>query len=169
MSFFAKRDALVDEANKRLRLPVPRFALADRRVVIDQLMQEPELVGYIESQAAGNHDVVKTLSTQARRYATEIGPKFSPLFYFRVAFYLARAWLRLHYDVRTVASDEAAFRDLPANATIIIVCNHRSNFDPLVITYLSLRYSTIGLSAGEWARLWPLHHFVRAAGGFGVD
>lgn len=169
MTFFAKRDDLVEEANKRLRLPVPRFALKDRREVIDKLMQEPELVDYIESEAAGKQDVIDTLSKQARRYAAEIGPKFSPLFYFRIAFYLARAWMRLHYKVQTVASDEAGFQEIPADATIIIVCNHRSNFDPLVITYLALRYSTIGLSAGEWARLWPLHHFVRAAGGFVVD
>ena len=77
--------------------------------------------------------------------------------------------LRMHYRIRVVDLDDSVLSGVPPDATVVLVSNHRSNFDPLVITYLASQRSTIALSAGEWARLWPLHHLVRAAGGFVVD
>jgi glycerol-3-phosphate O-acyltransferase len=165
----AKQHRLVAEANARLALPVPVFALTERQEIIDRLLLEPELLAYIRQRAAELNSAEDELLTTARRYANEIGPKFSPFFYFRFAHFLARAWLNLHYRIHSLAVDESAFGRLPPDATVIFVSNHRSNFDPLLITYLASRHSTVALSAGEWARLWPLHHFVRAAGGFVVD
>ena len=169
MTFFATRRRLVEEANKRLRLPIPDFALTDRKKIIDRLMQEPEILSYIEETAIAENTSTDALLKKARMYAAEIGPKFSPFFYFRFAYFLARGWLRLHFRVQALAADEPGFDAIKPDSTVIFVSNHRSNFDPLLITYMASRRSTVALSAGEWARLWPLHHFVRAAGGFVVD
>lgn len=169
MSIIAKRQALVDEANSRLLLPVPEFALTDRDEIVDRLMREPEVVAYIETCAAGQADTQENLLARARQYAEEIGPRFSLFFYFRLGYFLARTLIRLHFRVRALSFHDDALRAIPSTATVILVSNHRSNFDPLVITYLASKRSTIALSAGEWARLWPFHHFVRAGGGFVVD
>jgi glycerol-3-phosphate O-acyltransferase len=160
---------LLEEANTRLALPVPEFALSDREATIDRLLNEPDLLAFIGKQAAERDVPEKGLLDKARQYAHEIGPKFSPFFYFRFAYIVARAWLRLHYSIHKAAVDAAVFSNIPANATVVLVSNHRSNFDPLLITYLASPFVTVALSAGEWARMWPLHHFVRAAGGFVVD
>lgn len=169
MSSVAKRQAMVDQANSRLLLPVPKFALTDRDEVIDRLMRERELLDYIETRAAGHIDKKEKLLVKARQFAEEIGPRFSLFFYFRLGYFLARTLIRLHFRVRAITVNDDALRAIPSTATVILVSNHRSNFDPLVITYLASKLSTIALSAGEWARLWPLHHFVRAGGGFVVD
>lgn len=169
MSPTAKQSRLVERANKRLQLPVPEFVLKRRELVIDLLLEQEEIVEYIESAAAGQDDKRAELFERARQYAREIGPRFSPLFYFRVGYHLARTLIRLHFHVRTVAVAEQSLANIGSDTTVVFVSNHRSNFDPLVITYLASRRSTITLSAGEWARLWPLHHLVRAAGGFVVD
>lgn len=157
----------IEAANRRVRLPIPDIALADRHAVIDQLMQDPDLREHIR-QAADEQGIDESeAAARARRYAEEIGPAFSVFFYFRLGYFLARGLLRLHYAISVVTRHDPA--SLPSNATVILVSNHRSNLDPLLITYLALRQSTIALSAGEWARLWPLHHLIRASGGFVVD
>lgn len=169
MSIVAKRQAMLNKANSRLLLPVPKFALTDREEIIDKLLREPEIVAYIESAAAGQADTQEDLLARARQFAEEIGPRFSLFFYFRLGYFLARTLIRLHFRVRALSVHDDVLSAIPSTATVILVSNHRSNFDPLVITYLASKRSTIALSAGEWARLWPLHHFVRAGGGFVVD
>ncbi len=169
MSIIARRERLAKEANARLLLPVPEFALTDRDEIIDRVMQEPELLEFIDTSAARQGQTRDKLLAKAREYADEIGPKFSLFFYFRLGYFLARTLLRLHFTVHAISLHDDALRAMSRDATVILVSNHRSNFDPLVITYLASRRSTIALSAGEWARLWPLHHFVRAGGGFVVD
>lgn len=160
---------LAEEANTRLRLPVPEFALTDRETVIQALLVDPELVSYMDAAAAQAGEDRGEVEKRARRYAESIGPSFSTYFYFKLGFWLSRTLIRLHYRVRAVTPDEQAFAHITRDTTVILVSNHRSNMDPLVITYLASRRSTVALSAGEWARLWPLHHLVRAAGGFVVD
>ena len=157
---------LVSKANTRLYMPVSEFALRKRAEIIEALLTEPEITGYLDKRPAAERDA---LLGRARRYAREIGPRFSAFFYFRLGRFLARALLRLHYRIRVVDLDESVLAAVPRDATVVLISNHRSNFDPLVITYLASQRSTIALSAGEWARLWPLHHLVRAAGGFVVD
>jgi glycerol-3-phosphate O-acyltransferase len=130
------------------------------------LLSEPEIMDYLDNQPETQRDALRR---KARRFAREIGPKFSVFFYFRLGRFLARTLLRMHFRIRVVDFDECALKGVSPDVTIVLVSNHRSNFDPLVITYLASQRSTMALSAGEWARLWPLHHFVRAAGGFVVD
>ena len=165
----SRQHPIVEQANQRLQLPVPTFALEQRDRVIEQLLQEPNVAAYIDSAAEGDSTKRSELIGQAREYAREIGPKFSPRFYFRVGYHLARTLVRLHFRVRAVAVEDAAFDSISPDTTVILYSNHRSNFDPLVITYLASRRSTVTLSAGEWARMWPLHHLIRAAGGFVVN
>ena len=160
------RSRLVSKADSRLYMPVPEFALRKRGDIIEALLTEPEIADYLERHPESQRE---RLRRSARRYAREIGPRFSAFFYFRLGRFLARRLLRLHYKIRVVDLDERVLSDVPPDATVVVISNHRSNFDPLVITYLASQRSTIALSAGEWARLWPLHHLVRAAGGFVVD
>jgi glycerol-3-phosphate O-acyltransferase len=157
---------LVRQANARLYMPVPEFALRNRREIIESLLSEPEITAYLDRRPAAEREAHLK---NARRYAREIGPRFSAFFYFRLGRFLARTLLRMHYRIRVVDLEDNVLSGVPPDATVVLVSNHRSNFDPLVITYLASQRSTIALSAGEWARLWPLHHLVRAAGGFVVD
>ena len=160
------RRRLVSKANTRLYMPVPEFALRKRREIIESLLSEPEITDYLDQQPESQRE---PLRNTARRYAREIGPRFNAFFYFRLGRFLARTLLRMHFRIRVVDIDDRVLSGVAPDATVVLISNHRSNFDPLVITYLASQRSTIALSAGEWARLWPLHHLVRAAGGFVVD
>lgn len=165
----AKHGRLIEAANKRLQLPVPEFALLGRKKTIGQLMEDRELLDYIDAVAVKEKIPKGTLLVRARRYAANMGPRFSALFYFKIGYLLARTLIRLHYHVRVVSIDVDAMSAVSPDATVILVGNHRSNFDPLVCAYLASRRSTVSLSAGEWARLWPFRQLVRASGGFVVD
>ena len=157
---------LVQKANTRLYMPVPEFALRKRGEIIEALLSEPEITEYLDRRPPAEREADLN---RARQHAREIGPRFNAFFYFRLGRFLARTLLRMHYRIRVVDLDDNVLTGVPPDATVVLVSNHRSNFDPLVITYLASQRSTIALSAGEWARLWPLHHLVRAAGGFVVD
>jgi len=164
-----KKSRLIRMANERLQLPVPEFSLLGQEKVIDLLMQDTDLRNYIDA-ASSNENVSKDkLQKCARRHAATMGPKFSTFFYFRMGYYLARTLIRLHYNVRVVSVDTDAMAAVGPKSTVILVGNHRSNFDPLLLAYLASQRSTVSLSAGEWARLWPFRQLVRAGGGFVVD
>ena len=164
-----KRDRVIDTANARMQFRIPESSLTQKKTIIERLLHDPGLLDYID-QTAGRDGVSRDqLLDKARQYAREIGPSFNTYFYFVVGYRLSRTLLRLHYWIQTVAVDNAGLEAISPASTVVLVSNHRSNMDPLLITYLALRRSTIALSAGEWARSWPLAPLIRAAGGYVVD
>lgn len=164
-----KRDMVIDAANTRLKFRIPETSLTERKTIIERLLRDPELLSHIDETASREGVSHDKLIAKARQYAREIGPSFNTYFYFIAGYWLSRTVLRLHYWIQTVAIDLAGVEAISPSSTVILVSNHRSNMDPLLITYLASRRSTIALSAGEWARLWPLATLVRAAGGYVVD
>lgn len=164
-----KQSGLVAQANEYLQIPVPEFALMSRDDTVHLVMQDAELLDYIDSVSDNDDGSRNEFLERARLYAARMGPRFSALFYFRIGRFLARTLIRLHYRVRVVAVDPDAMAKVSPDATVILVGNHRSNFDPLLLPYLASERSTVSLSAGEWARIWPFRQLVRAAGGFVLD
>jgi len=47
-----------------------------------------------------------------------------------------------------------------------MVSNHRSNFDPLLLIYLTSKTAPVSYSAGEWALVTPFQQFLHALGFF---
>jgi len=152
-----------------MQFRIPETSLLQRKTFIERLLHDPELLSYIDQTATRDGVSRDQLIKKARNYARDIGPSFNTYFYFIVGYWLSRSLLRLHYWIQTIAIDIAGVEAIAPSSTVILVSNHRSNMDPLLITYLALRRSTIALSAGEWARVWPLAPLVRAAGGYVVD
>lgn len=160
---------VIADANRNLHLPIPAFALLNRQRVIERLLGDPQLQQLIQRQSAATGIAVDALQKQCRRYAREMVPAFKALFYFRVGYWLARALLLSHYHVHSRLAEGAAMELVDSNSSVVLVMNHRSNMDVLLVNFLASRRSTLMHAAGEWARLWPLHHLVRMAGNYVVD
>jgi len=158
----------IDELNQRLRLKIPPFKLARRKRLIEQLMFDPEVLRAVEDEAKARSEPKSVTLTRARRYAKEIVPAFSAYTYFRVGAALARRISTSLYRVRLGAYDEAALSQVPGDASVVFVINHRSNMDYVLVTYLASQSSALSYAVGEWARVWALQSLIRAMGGYFV-
>ena len=105
---------------------------------------------------------------RARRYASEIIPSFSAYAYFRVGASLAKRISTSLYRVRIGAYEEATLFQVPEDASVVFVINHRSNMDYVLVTYLVSENSALSYAVGEWAQVWMLQSLIRAMGGYFV-
>jgi glycerol-3-phosphate O-acyltransferase len=166
--FRRRANRAIDELNQRLRLKIPPFKLARRKQLIDQLMFDPEVLKAVEDEAKARGEPKTVTHARARRYAKEIVPAFSAYTYFRVGTALARRISTALYRVRLGAYDEAALSQVPPDASVVFVINHRSNMDYVLVTYLASQSSALSYAVGEWARIWALQSLIRAMGGYFV-
>ena len=155
---------LIAEANRNLHLPVPEFQYTSRRKVINRLLEDELLLQRIDQQVSATGESANALRRRCRRYAREIVPAFSAIFYFRIGYWLARTLLLSLYRVHVRNLDVERLDSIKPGSSVILMMNHRSSIDPLLVTYLASRRSTLLTAAGEWARMWPLYHFVHLAG-----
>ncbi len=70
--------------------------------------------------------------------------------------------------MRIGAFDEATLYQVPDDASVVFVINHRSNMDYVLVTYLVSENSALSYAVGEWAQVWMLQSLIRAMGGYFV-
>jgi glycerol-3-phosphate O-acyltransferase len=158
----------IDELNQRLRLKIPPFKLARRSRLIEQLMFDPEVLKAVDDEAKAQGEPKSLVHARARRYASEIIPSFSAYAYFRFGAALAKRISTSLYRVRIGAYDEATLFQVPEDASVVFVINHRSNMDYVLVTYLVSENSALSYAVGEWARVWMLQSLIKAMGGYFV-
>ena len=165
--FFRRRlERAVARLNERLSVPIEPFKLARRHDMIQRLIYDPEVTQAIVEYAR-KEDVPENVAfQQARRYAREIVPSFSAFAYFSFGTRAARWLANALYDVRTGADNDAHLAQIPQDATVVFVMNHRSNMDYVLVTYLAARASALSYAVGEWARVWPLSRLIKSMGAY---
>ena len=165
--FFRRRlERAVAELNKRLTRPIEPFKLAQRHDMIQRLIYDPEVTREIVNYAAENGVPENVAFQKARDYAREIVPGFSAFAYFSFAMRLAKVLANAVYRIKTADRNDAVFAELPADATVVFIMNHRSNMDYVLITYLASRNTTMSYAVGEWARVWPLSSMIKLWGAY---
>ena len=167
-AWFVRRRAehAFERLNAELRLKLQRFKMARRRILIDRLLNDPEVVLAIEEHARDQSIPVETAARQARTYAAEIVPSFSTYAYFRIGTRLARIISRSLYRVRLGTVDPRALDGVPPNASVIFVINHRSNIDYILVTYVAATASALSYAVGEWAQVFGLRELIRSMGAY---
>lgn len=149
--------------NTTLARPLPKVLQAPRRVLLERLFSDPEVQAAIE--VAAETDGREMAEKEARIYVDELVPSFFALFYFHIGYRLARRYLRSMYDIQiTKQPPPGAYADIPADASIVLVGNHRSNMDVGVLSYLAARTSMVSFAAGEWAAVWPVNKIMHMSG-----
>jgi glycerol-3-phosphate O-acyltransferase len=149
--------------NEELKFGLPSYALANRSLWVDRIVSDPEVQAAIE-KASGPAKTSEAALAEARKYAAEIVPNFNALVYFRFGYWLARKILRLFYWIQVGISAQSEYKEIARDACVVMVSNHRSNFDPLLLIYLTSKTAPISYSAGEWATVTPFQQFIHAIG-----
>jgi glycerol-3-phosphate O-acyltransferase len=168
--FFLRRrvNRVLDEVNKRLQIHVQPFKLTKRKVLIDRLMYDPQVMEAAESYGAEENMPREVVMAKVGRYAKEIVPSFNAYIYFRFGYWLARQLARTLYRVRLGYADEPALERVKPDSTIVFVMNHRSNMDYVLVAYLVAERAALSYAVGEWARIFPLESLIRSMGAYFV-
>ena len=159
----------VDRLNERLQLRIQPFKLARRRVLVDRLTYDPQVMAAMEAHAEETGEPRRVALERVERYARETVPAFSAFAYFKVGARGARWLSRSLYDVRVGRWDEAQAEAVGPDAAVVFVMNHRSNMDYVLVTHLAARRSALSYAVGEWARVWPLAPLIRAMGAYFIE
>jgi len=165
--WFIRRRAerVVARLNERLERPIEPFKLARRHDMIQRIIYDRDVIAAVNEHAAAEGIPENVAFDQARRYAREIVPSFSAFAYFKLGTGGARWLSRALYRVRMGRYDEN-LSDVPTDATVVFVMNHRSNMDYVLVTYLAAERSALSYAVGEWARVWPLSRLIRMMGAY---
>ncbi len=159
---------VLDEVNKRLQIHIQPFKLTKRRVLIDRLMYDPEVLAVAEAFGEAHDMPREVVMDKVRRYAREIVPSFNAYLYFRFGYWLSRNLARALYRVRLGYADQSALEKVRPDSTIVFVMNHRSNMDYVLVSYLVAERTALSYAVGEWARIFPLESLVRSMGAYFV-
>ena len=161
-----RMDRAIAILNERLKLRISPFKLTRRRILVDRLAYDPQVINAIVEHTKSEAVPYRVAEQRAHRYANEIVPSFSAIGYFGFAIKAARWLSRLLYRVRLGYVDETALNGINPDATVVFVMNHRSNMDYVLVTYLAASHSALSYAVGEWARVWPLKQLIRSMGGY---
>ncbi len=167
--FFRRRaNRLIEELNQRLDLKIPPIALTRRRVMIDRLVYDPQVIQEVDDFCESEGVPRDVAVAKVRHYAKEMVPAFNAYIYFRFGSWLSKRIVELLYRVRLGYVDEDGLKGIDPNASVVFIMNHRSNMDYILVTYLALHRVALSYAVGEWARVWPLQQLIRALGAYFV-
>ncbi|MBT4522204.1 MAG: hypothetical protein HOC23_19565 [Halieaceae bacterium] len=158
---FQHTERILDE---ELDFGLPSYALANRKLWIDRLLNDPEVQKVIKEITAEDEMAANKVIENARQYTNEIVPSFNALLYFRILYWLSKIILRLLFWVKVGYHSNRNYDQISQDDCVIIVSNHRSNLDPLLLVYMTSQHAPISYSAGEWALGFPFQQLLHAFG-----
>jgi glycerol-3-phosphate O-acyltransferase len=164
----SRANRVLEEVRSRFQIEIRPFQLTRRRVVIDRLVFDAQVVEAAHAFAQEEGMPREVAMARVERYAREIVPAFNAYFYFRLGYWVSRSLARLLYRVRVGWLDEEALAAVPRDASVVFVINHRSNMDYLLVAHLAASRTALSYAVGEWARIWPLESLLKAMGAYFV-
>ncbi len=167
--YFRRRlNIVIEEVNKKLDLQLPAFKLTKRKVLIDRLKYDSQVLEAVNEYCKEN-DVPKEVAIEkVERYAREIVPSFNAYTYFRIGSWLSKSISRLLYRVRIGFADEEGLEKVDPQSSVVFIMNHRSNMDYILLAYLVINRVALSFAMGEWARFWPVQQLACALGAYCV-
>lgn len=139
-----------------------------RPAIIDALVNDPIVRAAAADEARRTSARLEDVMARVRGYAEEIVPRYNARLFHRLAYRTARRLATILFRVRVGYVDETLVRDIPEDATVVFVINHRSNMDYVLMAFLVAEHVALSFAVGEWARVWPLDTIIRSLGAFFV-
>lgn len=161
-----RRSALA--AIRQFQARLAKYKLVSRRAIHDELVLDPVVVAAMRDHMKQHKLSEFEVRVRVEEYVDEILPFFNVLSYYRIGYNLARALLRLLYNVSTEYQDHAALNRIPRRDIVVYLMNHRSNADYVVVAYVLAHGVAVSYAVGEWARVWPLEAIFKSFGSYFV-
>jgi glycerol-3-phosphate O-acyltransferase len=159
---------VLERVDQKLHIRLQPFKMTKRRVLIDRLVYDPEVLAAMEAHVESEGLPREVALERVERYAREIVPAFNAYAYFAFGYALSRRIAASLYRLRLGTTDEVALETIEPTSTVVFVMNHRSNMDYVMVSYLAASRTALSYAVGEWARIWPLQQLIRSMGAFFV-
>lgn len=164
-----RQEARVDRFLRDHRIPSDPFRHTHRVVVKELVLADPGLVEAMAERARADGTDVGAVQRHVRSWLDEIVPQFNLFAYYGLSRRIARMAAYGTYNVRLdTASLQRAMAQVPANAAVVLVSNHRSNADFVVTGFMLSKSVQVSYAVGEWARVWPLEGLFKSFGSYFV-
>jgi glycerol-3-phosphate O-acyltransferase len=144
------------------------FGPDQRPRLVEELAADPQVREAAAQEAARSGAPLDAVLRRVRAYVEEIVPEYNARLHYRLAYRLARRVATSLFRVRVGYLDQSTLREIPADASVVFVINHRSNMDYVLVAFLAAEHVALSFAVGEWARIWPLDSLIRALGAFFV-
>jgi glycerol-3-phosphate O-acyltransferase len=150
----------------RIRLESARFI---DRVWMREALALDARIDTVVRELTSSNLTVPELRRRVDTYVDEIAPYFSLSLYYELGGPIARAFVNFCFELVTEPDAFIAQANkAPPDAVRVYVINHRSNFDPVVLSHALMDKIALSYAVGEWALVWPLDSLFRAFGGYFV-
>ncbi len=159
---------LIDEVNTRLDIEIRPFQRTRKQALVDQLVYDDKVVEAMNAYAIEHSMPKEVAQAKVLKYAREIAPSFNAYIYFRFGYWLAKGLGRLLYRVRVGLFDDGMLKNISPDSSVVLVMNHRSNMDYVLVSFLVAEKTALSYAVGEWARIWPLQTLIKSMGAFFV-
>ena len=166
--FRGSTNKMINKVNERLPFQIPKLALTKRAVLIDRLVYDPKVLEAASAHSEDTGEPMDVTMEKVERYAREVIPSFNAKVYFQFGDWLCRKIIQMLYRVRLGYSAEDKLKGIDKNASIVLVMNHRSNVDYILVAYLAMQQTALSYAVGEWARVWPLQPLIKSLGAYFV-
>ena len=150
----------------RHRGRIDRYKFTRKSFVIAQVLREPDVAEAVRAHALEHGEPETVTWARVHRYLDEIVPFFNILAYYRLGYNVSRFVLGMFYKVSVEYQRPDPFRDLPRDAVVIYLMNHRSNADYVLVAYVMMGAVSISYAVGEWARAFPLEYLFKSFGSY---
>src|SRR5262249_5012131 len=128
-------DRMALRAVHRAGARVERAKLATRAHVREQLLAEPAIRDAVEAHAAQHGLDVDAVWAIVDGYVDEIVPFFNAIAYYQIGYRVSGWLLNLFYKVSVEFEDRKRLEELPHDAVLVYLMNHRSNADYVLVSY----------------------------------
>ncbi len=159
---------LIDEVNTRLDIEIRPFQRTRKQALVDKLVYDERVVEAMRAYAIEHNMPTEVAQAKVLGYAREIAPSFNAYIYFRYGYWLAKGLGRLLYRVRVGLFDNGRLKNISPDSSVVLVMNHRSNMDYVLVSFLVAEKTALSYAVGEWARIWPLQTLIKSMGAFFV-
>jgi len=159
---------LIEEVNTRLDIEIRPFQRTRKQALVDQLIYDDKVVEAMNDYATEHNMPKEVAQAKVLRYAQEIAPSFNAYVYFRFGYWLAKGLGHMLYRVRVGLFDSDRLKEISPDSSVVLVMNHRSNMDYVLVSFLVAEKTALSYAVGEWARIWPLQTLIKSMGAFFV-
>jgi glycerol-3-phosphate O-acyltransferase len=164
----AARFRSLRELRRAFPARIDRFKRASKGRVRATLLADPEIAAALRAHVASTGETEDLAWRRVNDYLDEIVPSFSLFVYYRLGYGLARLLLPLLYKVSVGYEAREALSQMPREAVVVYLMNHRSNVDYVVAAYVLSGKVAVSYAVGEWARVWPLEELFKRFGSYFV-
>ena len=166
LSLLLRRNLLVQFNRHRRSITGP--VLKSSEELKESILTNERFQQFMTSHSKSRHIPLREVRKNADEYLDEIAAKYSPGL-IKIAEVLVGWFLRMMFeDVMVNANDLARIKTMSQKGPLILIPNHKSHIDYLILSYLLYQHNMPcpHIAAGKNLSFWPMGPLFRGAGAF---